>query len=482
MKAAVRRRHARRGAQVFAAVALLLALLAALRLLPEPVVSPVQPDAATGSRAESAEPTSAQDHRADGTPLVRVEATPAGAPMRSFEEDVERLVAMGLATSAHATSGREAEARALDAETRAVFAAVLESHADTAERSLQALLGAGAPVEAGEALRSRILHLLLAAALQQRHARAAEDTAALVDAVLGGLRGDGPRAAALGKLLVKQPYLRAVHEPGVLAIVGDAGSGAVPRELAVELLLTLWHNLQAAGERAGPDLDSLAMLMLEDSHVVHRLAACRRLLANPRWRQLALDRARTDPALRRETAVAAAAELAPHEAVRVLADLHPAGGRELLGAFVTLGARDVPCLVDAYEQKLAEDTDPRLRASLLAGAGSLGQPEGIRLAEAAHRHDPDVLVREQALFVLTAHAAAAHGERVLQLALDDPQVLGDPSRLGALVLALENLARGGELHALERVGRRLRATALREADRARLEELLERNLPTGAGR
>ncbi|MFZ9882159.1 MAG: thiamine pyrophosphate-dependent enzyme, partial [Phycisphaerales bacterium] len=44
----------------------------------------------------------------------------------------------------------------------------------------------------------------------------------LVDAVLGGLRGDGPRAAALGALLVKQPYLRAVHEPGVLAVVGDA--------------------------------------------------------------------------------------------------------------------------------------------------------------------------------------------------------------------------------------------------------------------
>lgn len=410
----------------------------------------------------------------------RCEAEAAVTQPRSFEEDLQKLVELGLATSAHAAAGRKAEARTADAEARAAFAAMLQAHPDAAERSLQALLGMSdlPEVEPAEAMRQRVRELLLGAALQLRHAREPADTDMLVEALLTGMHGGTKQAASLGKLLVRQPYLRAVHESAVLAVAAKASA---PRELAVELLITLWQNLQAAGQRAGEDLDSLALVLLDDSHVVHRLAACRRLLSDPRWRHLALERARADPALRRETAVAAASELAPQDALHALTGLHAGSGRELLGAFMTLGARDVHCLVEAYEQHLADGTDPQLRASLLAGAGSLGHPDGILLAEAAHRHDPDLVVREQALFLLTAHAPTEHGERVMHEALDDPQVLANPSRLGSLVLALENLARAGELHGLHRVGQRLRATALRETDRALLEELLERHLPRGTG-
>ena len=478
MRRPVQGRMPRLAAIAMAAGACMLAALASLRCSVDPVLAPGSEGMAPGAVAATGPAALPQG---PGVPMVdRIEACTAEARRRSFDEDVERLVAMGLATGAHAAAGREAEARAADAEARAAFAALLQAHADAAERSLQALLGAAAAKagDPGDAMRQRVWQLALGSALELRHARDPAGSDALVDAMLVGVRSGAAHAGALGTMLVKQPYLRAVHEPSVLELAADE---ATPRDLAVELLLTLWRNLQAAGQRAGQDLDSLAMLLLDDSHVVHRLAACRRLLVDPRWCHLALERARADPTLRRETAVAAAAELAPRDAIAALAGLHPGSGRELLGAFVTLGARDVQCLVDAYEQRLAADSDPQLRASLLAGAGSLGQPEGIRLAEAAHRHDPDLQVREQALFLLTAHAPAAHGERVLQAALDDEQVLADPSRLGALVLALENLARAGELQALHRVGLRLRATALREADRARLEELLERHLPRGAG-
>lgn len=480
MSVPARTRGPRIAACALAAATGLLALLAALRVLREPLAVPADTGARPAGAAAADPGANAGDDAAASAPLERREAPAAAAHARSFDEDVERLVALGLATGAHAAAGREAEARAADAESRAAFGALLQAHADAAERSLQALLGAveAARADPGDTMRQRVWQLVLGAALELRHARDPADTDALVDAMLVGVRSGAACAAALGALLVKQPYLRAAHEPAVLALAADE---AVPRERAVELLLTLWRNLQAAGQRAGQDLDSLALLLLEDRHVVHRLAACRRLLADPRWRHLALERARADPDLCRETAVAAATELAPADALTALAGLHPGSGRALLGAFVTLGARDVQCLVDAYEQRLAADSDPQLRASLLAGAGSLGHPEGIRLAEAAHRHDPDLLVREQAMFVLTAHAPSVHGERVLQAALDDPQVLADPGRLGALVLALENLARAGELHALHRVGSRLRATGLRAADRARLEELLERHLPRGAG-
>lgn len=480
MSGPARARGRRLAALALAAGTSLLALLAALRVLDAPPAVPAEAGAASPCSNATSPRTEAGKAPAADAPVERREACAANPRARSFDEDIERLVALGLATGAHAAAGREAEARATDAETRAAFAAVLQAHADAAEQSLHALMGAhrAASVDPADAMRQRVWQLVLGAALEVRHARDPAETDALVETMLVAVRSGAPPAAALGTMLVRQPYLRAQHEPAVLGLAADA---ATPRPLAVELLLTLWRNLQTAGQRAGQDLDSLALLLLDDSHVVHRLAACRRLLADPRWRHLALERARSDPALRRETAVAAAAELAPAEALTALAGLHPGSGRELLGAFVTLGARDVQCLVEAYEERLAADSDPHLRASLLAGAGSLGDPEGIRLAEAAHCHDPDLMVREQAMFVLTAHAPSVHGERVLHTALDDELVLADPSRLGALVLALENLARAGELQALHRVGLRLRATALREADRARLEELLERHLPRGAG-
>lgn len=467
-------------AAVSCALAVLLALLVALRHVAVAV-------SGTATRSETTATTTAAatevDENAPTTVVAAADRTEVDHGMqrcRSFDEDVEHLVALGLATGSHAAAGRREEARALDAESRACFDALVQAHADAGERALQGLLGSTDRLEPADEVRVRVWQLALGAALARRHAVDAASTDALVDSVLTGLRGNAPRAPVLGALIARMPYLRAVHENAVLGLVDDAARGEAPPELAVELLLTLWRNLQGSGVRASQELDSLALLLLEDANVVHRLAACRRLLADPRWRHLALERARKDPALRRETALAAATELAPSEALSALAELHPGSGQELFGAFVTLGSRDVQCLVDAYEHRLATDTEPRLRASLLAGAGSLGHPHGVALAEAAHQHDPDPLVREQARFVLTAHAPADVGERVLQQALDDPLVLADPGRLGAIVLALENLARAGELHALDRVGRRLRATALREADRVRLEELLERHLPRGA--
>ena len=84
------------------------------------------------------------------------------------------------------------------------------------------------------------------------------------------------------------------------------------------------------------------------------------------------------------------------------------------------------------------------------------------------------------MFALTANAPAALGESAIQRALDDPQIRSHPQRLGAVVLALDNLARAGEVNAIDRLGQRLRVTdGLTAGARLELEKILARALPGG---
>ena len=68
-------------------------------------------------------------------------------------------------------------------------------------------------------------------------------------------------------------------------------------------------------------------------------------------------------------------------------------------------------------------------------------------------------------------SAPARAEAALHQVLDDPVIASDPSHLGAVVLALENLEHD-DVNAMARVGARLQAMPLSPRSRALLDELL----------
>jgi len=108
------------------ALAVLLALLVALRHVAVAV-------SGTATRSETTATTTAAatevDENAPTTVVAAADRTEVDHGMqrcRSFDEDVEHLVALGLATGSHAAAGRREEARALDAESRACFDALVQ--------------------------------------------------------------------------------------------------------------------------------------------------------------------------------------------------------------------------------------------------------------------------------------------------------------------------------------------------------------------
>jgi hypothetical protein len=281
--------------------------------------------------------------------------------------------------------------------------------------------------------------------------------------------------------LADRPYLSIAHEPAVLQLVAMAGEHQFPVATAEALLTTLWRNLQATGTRTSEELAGLAMLLLQEGNESERRAARRRLLLDDRYRSVLLDHLRTakDCAEAKALALIAAEQLPAKAALEVLS-LAVSVGAEPAAAFVLLGRRDVSALQQAYEQSLASDLDPKLRDLLVAGVGFSGEPAAIEIAKLAQQSDPDPEVRLRAMFALTANAPAALGESAIQRALDDPQIRSHPQRLGAVVLALDNLARAGEVNAIDRLGQRLRVTdGLTAGARLELEKILARALPGG---
>ncbi len=136
-------------------------------------------------------------------------------------------------------------------------------------------------------------------------------------------------------------------------------------------------------------------------------------------------------------------------------------------------------LADAYRELLATDTQPAFRTDLVAGVGFVSSAAGREIAELALRNDPAPEVRIQAAFALTAIGDAGAGERAIASLLDEPRIAGDPHRLGALVLAMQNLEAAGDVNALDRLGQRLRTMPLSPAGREQLEAMLARALPGG---
>jgi hypothetical protein len=264
--------------------------------------------------------------------------------------------------------------------------------------------------------------------------------------------------------------------------VQQAGEGKFPRPLATQLLLTLWDNVQRLGERSTQELSLLALTWLGGDDASQRTAACRQLLGDPRYRALVLSwlRERNDRTVAGELAKVAASELEAPDALALLRELTP-----LLptapNAYLVLGFRAPEALADSYRELLASNTQTQVRADLVTGVGMTTTPLGLEIAQLALANDPSPDVRIQAVFALTARREKALAEAALNQVLDDPLVARDPTRLGALVFALQNLEAADDPNVMQRVGQRLQTLPLADHSRQLLANLLARAVPGEGG-
>ena len=116
----------------------------------------------------------------------------------------------------------------------------------------------------------------------------------------------------------------------------------------------------------------------------------------------------------------------------------------------------------------------------MSAIGFDGDPDALELALTAFEQDPEHEVRERAMLVLTAYGTSSLAERVLLEALGDPRLGDDAGWIGSIALALQNLARSGDIDAVQRVGHRLIGhPRLAPGARSTLEVLLAQRATRG---
>lgn len=411
-------------------------------------------------------------------PLARVAA---GPPAPTFDDLAAELVDLSLRGIGELERGDEQAAAATDAEVRAVVGTILGTIADYEQRALFALTGVDADDARAQAERGaygRLLHL----GLQKLATFARGGTRAPLDRFLAALLDvmvpHRATAEVVAWLLTDAPYLGPPQEGAVLRLAELVPTYPWLADSVRRLLLTLWHNLEASGARARDQIETLALMLKDDTNAALRAAALERLVTSTERGLVEFVvrdiEDRRDRERARDVAVAAAAKLPIDQAIDVVRRLRPLAPEALILPAMELARRDEARVRGCYETLLATGAEVDLRADLVSGLGFDPTPDNVALVERAFRVDPDVGVRARALLALTANAAAALGERVVSAALDDAQLCGTRGeRTGILVGALNNLARAGEKDAVERLGRRLSARRdLPPAVRAELEQLL----------
>lgn len=419
---------------------------------------------------------------------VLAASEPAAAGTATFAQIIDRLCALSGRTAALARDDEIEAAQRLDRKARALMEDAMSRFPDAGERALGMVVeipdaGDDGAREAGHNTRLGVLHVILAAEFARRQEtfekhRERGRLDALTNAVLE-IMPVGANAAEMGdRLLHRRPYLQPEHEPMVLRLLSLAAEGAFPREVATHVLLTLWENLRTTGARSSDELSRLALVTMEDSDPSRVIAACRQLLSDARYRDLALEwlRNRGDRQLAGAIAQLASRELPAVDAVSVLRKLSPLLDH-MRGTFLAVGARAPDVVADAYREQLAAGTHPKLRRELVMGVGLLPGGRGAEIAKLALEHDPSVEVRIQAMFALTVHGDAQAAESAIGRLLDEPAVANNPAHLEAVVLALGNLEHE-DINALARLGSRLQTMALSPRVRRNLEVLMARGLPS----
>jgi hypothetical protein len=324
-----------------------------------------------------------------------------------------------------------------------------------------------------------LLHQSLERAWQQRRQPAGRDRCdALTGAVLAVATQDPARAVSLGSaLLADRPYLGLPHEGPVLQLVERSALEAEFREPATRLLRTLWHNLQAQQARGSAQLETMALLYLDDANPVRRRAAAVHLFlhGDARARELVLTELerRDDRRLAHELSLAAGEQLRGRQAVLAVERLADLAGQATTDAAARIASHSPEALRHSYEQHLADGSRPALRAHWVTGGALLPTAEGIALCKMALDRDPDPVVQRQAMFALTAQGTEQQAERALRRILAVAEATGDGSLLTAAVFGMQNALGAGHTDLVLRTAQELRGHRLLDAQsREGLAELL----------
>lgn len=444
------------------AVAALAAAVAALVLLrPMQVEVGVQPSdrpaSTTAAVIVAPNPMPSSGARA---PVV---ATPTPTKV-DFEMTLNRLVELALRAVDEVARHDIGGAEATDAQALALVKSVLEHVPDYEDRALFALTGLSGVDDARATLTRRIIERFLYFGLQKLDAKARGGNAARCDAfqqaLLDSMVPDERTAAIVTNLLADQPYLNAAQESALLRLVDLVPTYPWLADPMRRLLLTLWRNLEASGARPRDRLETLALMLKDDTNPARRAAALEHLLTSN-------DRSLVDFVLQdieeqrdasraHDLAAAAVAKLSPELALQVVRRLRAVSAQALTGPAIELARRDAVVVRAAYQQALDAGHDQDLRADLVAGLGFNPGTDNLAMVKTAFERDPDPGVRRRALLALTANAAAAFGEQVVQAALADRELCGKHGeRLGTILAALENLASAGERDAARRLGEQM---------------------------
>ena len=451
---------------------------------PETHLAPT-PASSRPAPAVAAAPASAATATADASaPRIEV-ATSRPEAEPTFEERVDDLVSIGTETATFAAHDDHAMAAASDKVAREKFDELMRRFDDAGFRALSmlaTLVDASTTETSG---RKIVLRLVLRTECTRLDATAnslQERTRvdAFVQAVLDSMPMHEVATEVGAYALVQQPFLRAAHEPSVLGHLQLAAEGRFSRQVATQLLLTLWDNLQRSGERTSEELARLAILHLDHPDPSQRTAAHRQLLKDVRYRNLVVSwlRDKDDRATAYEVARLAASELAPRDAMALLRELNPVLP-DMATPYLVLGHRAPNEVADGYRELLAANTHPGTRRDMVIGAGMPATPLALELAQLALENDPAVDVRVHAVMCLSARNEPDIGERAMNHALDDPAIGGDPIRVGEMVFALQNLESHGHTNAVDRLGQRLRAMRMPAQSKELLERILARSLPQG---
>lgn len=399
-----------------------------------------------------------------------------------FDATLARLVELSMRANEELARGELDKAKVTDVEAAELVKGLLEFVPDYELRALHALTGSAGSADPRATMTRHVLERLLyfglqkLATLAQVGGRSAFDGFLL--ALLESSLLDEQVAEIIARLLVDQPYLGVAQEVEVMRLIELVPTHPWLAEPMRRLLLTLWRNLEAGGVRPRDGVETMALMLKDDTNPARRAAAIERLM-------LSGDRNLVDFVLRdveeqrdakraADLAAPAATHLPPDQALEVVQRLRAVAQRPLTVSAIELSRRDGALVRTRYQELLASQSRADLRADLVMGLGCNPSSDNLAVANTALQIDPDPQVRRRALLAITGNAASALGEQAVSAALADRELCGPQGeRLSVIVAALDNMARQGEHDAVARLGRQLgQRRDLAPEVRSELERLL----------
>jgi hypothetical protein len=402
----------------------------------------LRPDVAPGPSgsgplvAQPATPQAAatESERVEREPLEPAGPEEAATPPRTFDAVYADILAVML----HTSSNRDEAAGNEDLRQQVgdLFAEMCTTIADAGPRSLQKVLGcAGDWSGPNHQVDINACRLILE--LRLKVMADAPDLVSsrreLVTSMIESMLVSRDVAQLVYDILRRRPYVEAVHESSLTALLGAAsGELAFLHPMVLEMLLDLWLRM---------DDRNVDLLALVEGHggVEAQRQALARLLLTDRYRDFALDRIKSMRDIRcmDDAALHAARHLDGPTAIKVVESLKATPEAELhpLGAYSILAERFPDLLEQSYIEALARGVLPAHRENAMQGLAFLPGDRWLELARRGFESDGAERVRGVCLLALAKLPTPEFG-KVLDVALADPAFVSSvygPSYLSGAV-------------------------------------------------